>query len=606
MSTSSPSAPCDQRRAGSIDRRTFVHLATAAGMTAGTALALASSAGAQATPGSSPGASPAASPMASPAGPMTRSVTRDDYLAQLRDHFAFTEAASTGGEVIYANSSDIETVNPLIRVDTYALFLVQNMFNSLVTQSVIDGTVVPDLADYWETSADFRTVIFHINANATWHDGKPVTADDVLFSFQAAMDASGVSPYRSDLVANLASITAIDEKTVRLDAIAAHAVFLNKTALLVPIMPKHIWESIPVANWGSAPGSTGTDPSQVIGSGPFRFVEWVANDHATMERWDQYWVPEMIPAIDKGTYRVVPDLSTAIQTLKTGESDIVTVPPQQIKDFDGSTDVTVATYDDWSWTLFSPQQDPAVAKFCHQKEVRQALMYALDRDGMVEGILAGNATVAEGLQPIPSRAYAPDRLSTHYTYDVEKAKSLLESAGWVDSDGDGIREKDGVKFSTEFYYDSSDPASDQIVAYLQQAWKEIGVDITPTTLAQSALIEQIVGKNDYQLALFGLSWTEEDQGILYRTDSWPDKGGFNVSRYSNPEFDALNDEQLKEFDDAKRMAIIEESNNILNDDVAVGLMYFNKGAVGFQNRVQNYPPNAFGTFWQLPFVWINQ
>ncbi|MGC4108555.1 MAG: ABC transporter substrate-binding protein [Thermomicrobiales bacterium] len=592
-------------QAGDLDRRTFMRLAVAAGMSAAVASTLASSVGAQSTPEAiaSPGATPAASPIP---GTLTKSITREEYQAALKDHFAFTAPESTGGELIYANSSDIGTLNPIIRVDINALFLLQNMFNNLVTQSVIDGSVVPDLADYWETTDDFMTYVFHLNAKATWHDGKPVTADDVIFSFHAAMDPSGISPYRADLTGNIASISAIDEKTVRVDAKEALAAFLAKTVLLVPIVPKHIWESTPVANWGSAAAATGSDPAQVIGSGPFKFVEWVPNDHATMERWADYWVPEMVPVIDRGTYRVVPDLTTAIQTLKTGETDVVLVPPQQIKDFDGSQDVTVATFDDWSWTLFSPQQDPSVAKFFMEKDVRQALMYGLDREGIVSGILAGNATVAEGLQPVPSRAYAPERLSTHYTYDVEKAKSLLDGAGWTDSDGDGIREKDGLKFSTELYYDSSDAANDQLVAYMQQAWKEIGIDIIPTSLVQSALIDQVVGKNDYQLALFGISWTDEDQGILYRSDAWPDKGGFNVSRYSNPEFDTLNDQQLKEFDPAARMAIIEESNNILNDDVAVGVMHFNKGAVGFQNRVHNYDPNAFGFFWQFPFVWIAQ
>lgn len=593
-------------RAGEIDRRTFLRLAATAGLSAGTALTLANAAGAQATPEASPSASPAASPAAAVVGPLTKSITRDEYIKQLKDHFAFTAPESTGGEIIFANTSDIGTLNPIIRVDINALFLLSNMFNQLVTQSVIDGSPVPDLADYWETSADFKTFIFHLSPKAMWHDGQPVTADDVIYSFQAAMDESGISPYRADLTANIASITAVDAHTVRLDAKDALAAILNKTALLVPIVPKHIWESTPVANWGSAAAATGTDPSQVVGSGPFKFVEWAQNDHATMERWADYWVPEMVPTIDKATYRVVNDVSTAIQTLTTAESDITVVPPQQVANLSGNADVTVATYDDWSWTLFSPNQDPAVAKFCQQKEVRQALMYGLDRESIVSGITAGNAVVAEGLQPLPSRAYAPDRLSTHYTYDVEKAKSLLEGAGWVDSDGDGIREKDGVKFSTELYYDPSDAAIGQLVAYMQQAWKEIGIDVTPTNLVQSALIEQVVGKNDYQLAIFGISWTDEDQGILYRSDAWPDKGGFNVSRYANPEFDKLNDEQLKEFDVAKRMAIIEESNNILNDDVAVGLLYFNKLAVGFQNRVQNYTPNAFGFYWQFPFVWVKQ
>ncbi|MGB3327815.1 MAG: ABC transporter substrate-binding protein, partial [Thermomicrobiales bacterium] len=353
-------------------------------------------------------------------------------------------------------------------------------------------------------------------------------------------------------------------------------------------------------------GSTGTDPSQVIGSGPFRFVEWIAADHATMERWPDYWVPEMLPTIDRGTYRVVPDAATAIQTLKTAESDIVNVPPQQISDFEGNPNVTVARYDEWSWVAFCPNLNPASGTFFLQKDVRQAMMYALDRESMVSSILAGNATVAEGMQPLPSRAYAPDKLSTHYTFDVEKAKSLLDAAGWVDSDGDGIREKDGKKFSTELLFRDTGGTSAQVVTYLQQAWKAVGLDIAPRSTEGPAFSEAVITSGKFELALIGISWTDEDQSVLYRADSWPEKGGFNLSRYSNPDYDKLNTAQLTEFDVAKRMAIIEASDNILNDDVAVGVMYFTKGAVGYQNRLQNFTPNAYGSFWQMPFVWLKQ
>ncbi|MGN6484845.1 MAG: ABC transporter substrate-binding protein, partial [Thermomicrobiales bacterium] len=239
MSSPTHEALIERFQRGEIDRRTFIRRAAATGMAVGTAMALANPAGAQGTPDASPAASPAASPVTGPlTGPLVKSITRDEYLAQVKDHFAFTSPASTGGEVIYTNASDIGTLNPIIRVDINALFLLQNMFNQLVTQSVIDGAIVPDLADYWETSADSMSYVFHLNANAMWHDGKPVTADDVIFSFAAAMDPSGISPYRADLTGNVAAVTALDDKTVRIDAKHALAVFLNKSALLVPIVPK--------------------------------------------------------------------------------------------------------------------------------------------------------------------------------------------------------------------------------------------------------------------------------------------------------------------------------------------------------------------------------
>ncbi|MGB3327744.1 MAG: ABC transporter substrate-binding protein, partial [Thermomicrobiales bacterium] len=255
----------DHLHAGSIDRRSFLRRAAAAGVSLGTATMLARTADAQATPDASPGASPAASPIA---GEAPRPITREAYLAQVRQHFGFTDAASAGGEVIMASALDFATLNPVVRSDVASLFLLSNIFNQLATQSVIDGSLVPDLADTWEVSSDYLTYTFHLNKAATWHDGKPVTAADVVFSFEATMDPAGISPFTSNVAAAVAKVEALDDHTVQLTAKEAQAVFLNRSVLLVTIVPNHIWEPSPLTNWGSAPGATGTDPSQVIGSGP--------------------------------------------------------------------------------------------------------------------------------------------------------------------------------------------------------------------------------------------------------------------------------------------------------------------------------------------------
>ncbi|MGI8486146.1 MAG: hypothetical protein ACR2OU_18045 [Thermomicrobiales bacterium] len=144
------------------------------------------------------------------------------------------------------------------------------------------------------------------------------------------------------------------------------------------------------------------------------------------------------------------------------------------------------------------------------------------------------------------------------------------------------------------------------MTYLQQAWKEVGIEIEPVSLVDATLLDRMVTNGDFQLGLMGIDWTDEDQGILVRSDATPEKGGFNLARYANPEYDELNDAQLVEFDDAKRMELIRQSNNILNEDVAQAMLYFGKASVGFSNRLHNYVPNAYGTWWQFPYVWVEQ
>ena len=137
-------------------------------------------------------------------------------------------------------------------------------------------------------------------------DGEPVTAEDVVFSFDSVLDETSLSVRRSDLLQVVDSYRAVDDHTFEMTAKDTFATTLIKSAKLVAIVPKHIWEPIPFADWGSAPGSTGSDPAQVVGSGPFKFSEWVENDHVSIVRNDDYFVPEMVPTIDTFTLRVTP------------------------------------------------------------------------------------------------------------------------------------------------------------------------------------------------------------------------------------------------------------------------------------------------------------
>ncbi|HEV2067252.1 MAG TPA: ABC transporter substrate-binding protein, partial [Thermomicrobiales bacterium] len=222
----------DALRRGEISRRGFFSRAAAFGLSGTAAGLLASQAAAQdaspeASPQASPVGSPAASPVASPvAGAGTRSITRDEYLAALREEYQLEEPQSTGGQVIYTETSDITTLNPTLVVDVYSGLITGFVFESLADSSAIDGTPVPSLADYWEVSEDGLTYTFHINENAMWHDGQPVTADDVVFTFDSVVAEDSLSVRRSSVTGALASYRAIDDKTVELVAVDRLANFV--------------------------------------------------------------------------------------------------------------------------------------------------------------------------------------------------------------------------------------------------------------------------------------------------------------------------------------------------------------------------------------------
>lgn len=602
----------DQLREGAISRRAFAGRAAAAGISASAAGMLSRHASAQdaspeATPGASPVGSPVATPEASPvAGEVTRSITREEYNAALREEFQFEEPGATGGQVIYVNTTDITTLNTILSVDVYSSLIANYIYEGLVGSSPIDGAIVPGLADYWELAADGVTYTFYMNPNATWHDGQPVTADDVIFSFDSVIDETSLSVRRSGVMAALKSHTKIDDYTVQLVAVDKLANFVNDTAGQFGIVPKHIWEGIPFADWGTASGSTGQDPTQVIGSGPFRFVEWIRNDHVTLARNPDYWDAQNTPVIDEFIYRVVADSASALQSLVTGESDITGIPPTQAATLrESNPDLNIVDYDTFSFTYYEFNLDPAKALPFMDVRVRQALMYALDRDLVVETVFQGLATKADGTQPVLSIAYAPDRINTIYNYDPDRASALLEEAGWVDSDGDGIREKDGARFSFEFLYSEGSSVNEQLIPYIQQVWREVGVEMIPVAQPFPTLVDN-QENGTFAASLIGFSWDVfGSQGDMYRCDAVP-LAGFNDMRYCNPRYDELDELQRRELDQEKRIDILIEQTNIVNDEQANSVLVFAKNVVGSQPRVHNFFPNGYSTYWSIQYAWVDQ
>jgi peptide/nickel transport system substrate-binding protein len=389
-------------------------------------------------------------------------------------------------------------------------------------------------------------------------------------------------------------------------AIQPSAVFIENTASLFSIVPKHIWEGVPFGEWASDAGSTGQDPTRVIGSGPFTFTEWVLGDHVTLTKNPDYWDQQNVPNIDEYTYRVVADAASAVASLQTGESDMAEVPFSQATPLrESNPELQVLDFDTVSFNFYITNQDPAKGEPFTDVKVRQALHYALDRDLMGEIVYQGFAIRADGTQPVLSIAYAPDRVETIYTFDPEKANALFEEAGWVDSDGDGIREKDGVKLSFECTFSEGVATYEQQIPYMQQAWREVGVEMIPAAIPFPTLLDNNDAGN-YQMSVLGFSWSVDGgQGDMFRCSAVP-PAGFNMMRYCNEEYDALDAASQVELDQAKRIDILIEASNIVNDEMAAGINVFRKQIEGASPRVHNFFPNGYSRIWWVNYAWVDQ
>lgn len=528
------------------------------------------------------------------------SLTRDEYMADLVADLGYSEPEQTGGTFITAENGDIQGLNPMLAEEITTSAVLNLIYDTLVGTDPRTGEPAPSgLADSWEIAPDGKTYTFHLNPNATWHDGLPVTSADVIFSLDALASPDTASAYTGVFNASVESYQAIDDHTIEIVTTEPFFDFLYSLALY--IVPQHIWGDIPFADWKEHPITTGQDQSQVIGSGAFRFVEWIPGESLTLERNDEYF--GKVPYIDQYVMQIRPDQTSAVNALINDEIDVLDLEPANVPEVEGLPNVEIVTFDRSSFSYFGFNLNEEMTTLFLDPRVRQALYYAFDREAIANDILLGFATAAQGTQPTISPAYAPEEATITYDYNPDRARELLAEAGWEDTDGDGIVDKDGQPFAFELIYASGSPGNDQVVAYVQDAWSQIGVSVTPRALEFAALIEAITTDTVWEMVFIGFIWDATFiQDAMFGCDQY--RVGFNDMKYCNEEVDALNAQARLEFDEEARRELLIAASNLVNEDLPIMVTTFGKGIVAYNTRIHNYIPGPWGI--PIDYVWISQ
>ncbi|MCA9861263.1 MAG: hypothetical protein KC438_16165, partial [Thermomicrobiales bacterium] len=285
-------------------------------------------------------ATPEASPAAvSPVGGF-KSLTREEYRAMLAEDYPFTaEEQAAGGTLILGStsSSNLTTVNAFFANNFPTQDICYLMYESLWgiypnparnSELSQNGQLfVPGLADWFEIDEAGTQYTFHINENATFHDGTPVTGADASRVFAAQANTTTGSSYTSQFLATVAAWEAVDEKTFRFWTIQPFPQIVTFPNIAAPILPLSVWDGIPFDQWQTDPGSRGTDPSRVIGSGPFKFVEINEGEGTTtLERNGDYW--DTVPAVERIIFQVWPDDTAVTEALRSGDLDMLMDPVQ--------------------------------------------------------------------------------------------------------------------------------------------------------------------------------------------------------------------------------------------------------------------------------------
>lgn len=510
-------------------------------------------------------------------------------------------AASTsasGGHLTEGTFADAQVLNPILSTDTSSGEIISLLFNGVLTINPKTGQPEPRLAETVQASSDGLTYTFTLRKGVKFHDGKELTADDVKFTYDTIFDPEVNSPRRSSLAQALSgpeSITVKDPHTVEFKLKQTYAPFLAQQ-MLYGILPKHLLGD----KKGKAFNSADFNTKSPVGTGPFEFKEWVKDDHITLIANPDYYLGK--PKIDQYIYKIVKDATVVAAQLKTGEIDYGGFEPALLEELKKAPNLNVKTFDNLVFTYFSYQLDKTKTDLFQEKAVRQALVYALDRKAMLESIMFNQGAVADSIYPLISWARNPEG-NPNYNYNPDKAKQLLDGAGWK-AGSDGIREKNGKKLAFTLYTNAGNKVREAFVTAMQDQWKAIGVNATPKTEEWNAFLNRIGKSHDFEAFLVGFSWgVDPDETTMWGTKSY--NAGFNDNKYSNAEVDKLLDQGIRTVDLNKRKEIYHKLDGLILDDLPSPILVFGKSLVAVNKRVQGLDPNAYNTLYNIHQVSVS-
>lgn len=433
-----------------------------------------------------------------------------------------------GGTAVIGIFSDLDGFNEFTSTDANATEVMERMLYVPLLRWGKDLRIEGCLARSWESSEDGRVITMQLRDDIRWHDGVPTTAADVAFSFDRFRDPALGYP-DVGAMRQIESVEATGPYEVRFTFKRA---YLDQLAnLRRVIMPKHLLDAIPSANMESAPFNRAP-----VGNGPFRFVRWKQAEEIVFEANPDF--PGGRPPLDRVVFRIIPD-QTAIETaFRAGEIDVIErIRPDQVAKLRRDPACRVYTYPARGyqfigWNLRNPLFADA--------RVRRAMTFAIDRQRIVDALVYGEGTVTA--HPIMSESpFHADDIPPH-PYDPAEARRLLAEAGWSDTDGDGVLDRDGKPFRFELVTNLGNRLREDTLVMIQDDLAKVGVQAVPRMREWNVFLDEVQAKD---FDAYHMAWVQDFIVSPYDIfHSGAIDGKYNSGSYSNPEVDSLIDRGL--------------------------------------------------------------
>ena len=522
----------------------------------------------------------------------------EDIPPSFRRSFEATQLPnySEGDWLVQSFASGIKTLTPMVSTDRYASDIQSMVQETLLTYDPDTLELIGHIARSWNISEDGLTITYRMRDDVTFSDGVKLTAHDVVFTYNFAMNEAIAAPRQRAYYRKIKSVTAEDDYTVKFIFIEPYYNSLLMSGVM-EIMPKHFYEK-----YLKQPEDYNQSKGILLGSGPYRLKDptgWTP-DKGVIElvRNERYWGP-VTPPYDRLLWKVIENDSARLTTFRNGEIDAYGARPleynkllndkalmRRVYNFEYMPPINGYFYLGWN------QQRSGKATLFADRRVREALTYLTDRQKIIDEIYLGYGEVA--VSPFNPQSKQHDQSLKPRPYDIKKGKQLLKKAGYQDRDGDGVVENEkGEKLEFELTFPNGNEDYKRLVLLLKDLYARAGVVLIPKATEWPVMLEN-ANKRNFDVMMIG--WTSVVESDLYQIfhSSQIEDEGDNFVSYKNPELDKCIEQARTTVDQDERMPIWHRCEKILFDDQPYTFLNRRASLVFIDKRFKNLKVTNFG------------
>ena len=561
-----------------------------------------------------------------------------DKLKKNAKEFEYT-IGKTGGILTFATISEPLTLNLALADDSGSSGVLGYLFEGLTETSWLTDQVEPALAESWTHSDDGMTWIFSLRKDIRWHDGTPFTAHDVDFTFnriiyneeisvsdRAAFNFRFLDETTGTWTEAKMTVTVLDDYTIRCVLPVPFAPFLRSMG--TAIYPKHILEQHVDDGTFASVWDIDTDPAEIIGTGPFTIELYNPGDRVVLRRNPDYWLKDdagnLLPYLDKIVQIIVSDLETELAKFKAGETDIHGVLGEEFAELEplqtegnftiykrgpgfGSTFLTFNMNSAANPDTGEPYVVPNKLKWFRNTQFRQAVAHSVDKETIIRDVQHGLGYPQwSSISPAAGDFHNPD--VRRYEHDIAEANRILDSLGWIDTDGDGVREDEaGNTIAFSLVTNTQNSVRERVGMIIQQGLKDIGIKAEYRLIEFGDLVSRLTSSYDWEAMVVGFGGgADPHSGIVL----WHSSENLHLW-YPNQqqpatdweaEIDDLYVRASQELGHSERVALYHRAQEIAAENMPLIYTTHHERLNAVRNIFGNVTPTLYG-LWDIRYLY---